>query len=58
VRDRWLALGLIVALGFWGPIVLGSRVPTVLVSFLPTYGLIMLFATAIRRPWSKQLSYL
>ena len=58
VRDRWVAIGLVVALGFWGPIVLGSKLPSVLLSFIPTYGLIALFLTAIRRPWSKQLSYL
>ena len=58
VPDRWLAIGLVVALGFWGPIVLGSRLPSVLLSFIPTYGLIALFATAIRRPWSQRLTYL
>jgi len=58
LRDRWLAIGLVVALGFWGPIVLGAKLPSVLLSFIPTYGLIALFLTAIRRPWSKRLSYL
>ena len=58
VQDRWLAIGMAVALGFWGPIVLSSKLPSVLLSFIPTYGLIALFLTAMRRPWSKRLSYL
>lgn len=58
VRERWLAIILAAILGFWWPIVLGGKLPSVLLSFLPTYALVALFITAIRRPWSKQLSYL
>jgi len=46
---RWTLLGLAGALGFWGPIVLAERVPTVLLSFVPMYGLLALFVLGMRR---------
>ncbi len=48
-RDRWLLLLLVASLGFWGPVVLAAELPSVLVSFVPTYGLIGLFVVAMRR---------
>lgn len=48
-RDRWLLLGLVASLGFWGPVVFSAEVPSVLVSFVPTYGLIALFGVAMTR---------
>ena len=47
--DRWLLLGLVASLGFWGPVVFAAELPSILVSFVPTYGLVALFVTAIRR---------
>ena len=47
--DRWLMLGLVASLGFWGPVVFASELPSILVSFVPTYGLVALFVVAIRR---------
>jgi hypothetical protein len=49
VRDRWLGIGLVAALGFWGPVVLRTEVPSVLLSFVPTYVLIVLFVVATGR---------
>ncbi len=49
VGGRWTLLGLTGALGFWGPIVLAERVPSVLLSFVPTYALVGLFFAAMRR---------
>ena len=47
--DRWLLLGLVASLGFWGPVVLAAKLPSILVSFVPTYGLVALFVVAITR---------
>lgn len=47
--DRWLLLGLVASLGFWGPVVFNSELPSLLVSFVPTYGLVALFVVALRR---------
>ena len=47
--DRWMLLGLVASLGFWGPVVFASELPSILVSFVPTYGLVALFVVAIRR---------
>ena len=47
--DRWMLLGLVASLGFWGPVVLPIELPSVLLSFVPTYGLVALFVVAIRR---------
>ncbi|NIA24153.1 MAG: DUF2029 domain-containing protein [Gammaproteobacteria bacterium] len=49
VHGRWTLLGLTVALGFWAPIVLSGRVPSVLLSFVPVYGLLALFVLGMRR---------
>ncbi len=46
---RWTLLGLAGALGFWGPIVLAERVPAVLLSFVPMYGLLASFVLVMRR---------
>jgi hypothetical protein len=50
---RWTAIGLIAALGFWGPIVLSTEVPSVLLSMVPTYGLVALFLVASGRRWRE-----
>lgn len=47
--DRWLLFGLVASLGFWGPVVLAAELPSVLVSFVPTYGLVGLLVVALRR---------
>jgi hypothetical protein len=47
--DRWWLFGLVASLGFWGPVVFGAKLPTILVSFVPTYGLIGLFVFAVTR---------
>ena len=47
--DRWMLLGLVASLGFWGPVVLPVELPSILLSFVPTYGLVALFVVAIRR---------
>jgi hypothetical protein len=47
--DRWLLFGLVASLGFWGPVVLATELPSILVSFVPTYGLVALFVVAITR---------
>ena len=47
--DRWLLVGLVASLGFWGPVVFAGELPSLLVSFVPTYGLVALFVVAIRR---------
>jgi hypothetical protein len=47
--DRWLLLGLVASLGFWGPVVFAAELPSILVSFVPTYGLVALFVVALRR---------
>ncbi len=47
--DRWLVLGLVASLGFWGPVVFSAELPSTLVSFVPTYGLVALFVVAITR---------
>ncbi|MGZ8755916.1 MAG: glycosyltransferase family 87 protein, partial [Acidimicrobiia bacterium] len=47
--DRWLLFGLVASLGFWGPVVLATKLPSILVSFVPTYGLVALFVVAITR---------
>ena len=47
--DRWLLLGLVASLGFWGPVVFSAELPSILVSFVPTYGLVALFVVAITR---------
>ncbi len=47
--DRWLLVGLVASLGFWGPVVFSAELPSILVSFVPTYGLVALFVVAIRR---------
>ena len=47
--DRWWLLGLVASLGFWGPVVFAAELPSVLVSFVPTYGLIALFVVGVRR---------
>jgi alpha-1,2-mannosyltransferase len=47
--DRWLLFGLVASLGFWGPVVLAAKLPSILVSFVPTYGLVALFVVAITR---------
>ena len=47
--DRWWLFGLVASLGFWGPVVFGAKFPTILVSFIPTYGLIGLFVFAVTR---------
>jgi hypothetical protein len=49
IADRWLLLVLVASLGFWGPVVFASKLPSILVSFVPTYGLVALFAVALRR---------
>jgi DNA-binding response OmpR family regulator len=50
-RDRYRIVWLVGSLGFWGPIVIGAEIPSVLASFVPTYGLITLFWwTRRRRP--------
>jgi hypothetical protein len=49
MADRWWLLGLVASLGFWGPVVLGAKLPSVVVSFVPTYGLVALFVVALRR---------
>jgi len=41
-------VGLVAGLGFWGPIVMSSRVASVLVSFVPTYALVALFVLSMR----------
>lgn len=44
------------ALAFWGPVVLGSELPSVLVSFVPTYALVGLFFFVAReRSWQETL---
>ena len=48
-NDRWLMLGLVASLGFWGPVVFAVELPSILVSFAPTYGLVALFFVALRR---------
>ncbi len=47
--DRWWLLGLVASLGFWGPVVFAAELPSILVSFVPTYGLVALFAAAVTR---------
>jgi alpha-1,2-mannosyltransferase len=47
--DRWWLLGLVASLGFWGPVVFAAKLPSILVSFAPTYGLVALFVAAIKR---------
>lgn len=47
--DRWWLLGLVASLGFWGPVVFATRFPSVVVSFVPTYGLVALFVVALLR---------
>ena len=47
--DRWWLFGLIASLGFWGPVVFGAELPSVIVSFVPTYGLVALFVVALKR---------
>ncbi len=50
-QDRYRMLWLIGSLAFWGPVVLGAKLPSVLASFVPTYGLVSLFLwTRRRRP--------
>ncbi|NOY55065.1 MAG: DUF2029 domain-containing protein [Actinobacteria bacterium] len=48
-RGRWTLLGLAGSLGFWGPILFAERVPSVLLSFVPTYGLLALFVLGMHR---------
>lgn len=44
------------ALAFWGPVVFESELPSVLVSFVPTYALAGLFFFVAReRPWQEML---
>jgi hypothetical protein len=47
--DRWWMLGLVASLGFWGPVVFAAKLPSILVSFVPTYGLVALFIVAFTR---------
>jgi hypothetical protein len=47
--DRWWLFGLVASLGFWGPVVFAAKFPTILVSFIPTYGLVALFVFAVTR---------
>ncbi len=47
--DRWWLFGLVASLGFWGPVVFGAELPSVIVSFVPTYGLVALFVVALKR---------
>lgn len=47
--DRYWLLGLVASLGFWGPVVFAAKLPSILVSFVPTYGLVALFIAAITR---------
>ncbi len=47
--DRWLLLGLVASLGVWGPVVFSAELPSILVSFVPTYGLVVLFVVAMTR---------
>lgn len=50
-QDRYRMAWLIGSLGFWGPVVLGAELPSVLASFVPTFGLFTLFLwTRRRRP--------
>ncbi len=47
--DRWWLFGLVASLGFWGPVVFAAELPSVIVSFVPTYGLVALFVVALKR---------
>jgi hypothetical protein len=47
--DRWWLFGLVASLGFWGPVVFDAELPSVIVSFVPTYGLVALFVVALKR---------
>ena len=47
--DRWWLLGLVASLGFWGPVVFAAEFPSIVVSFVPTYGLVALFVVALKR---------
>ncbi|MDH3261649.1 MAG: DUF2029 domain-containing protein [Acidimicrobiia bacterium] len=49
VADRWWLFGLVTSLAFWSPMVFAAKVPSILASFVPTYGLVALFVVAIRR---------
>ncbi len=49
LADRWWLLGLVASLGFWGPVVFATQFPSVVVSFVPTYGLVALFVVALLR---------